>query len=185
MRTLFAAFLVATAAIAAENADLDRDPVWARAHLKPPMTVDETRVFMKRLAKFVLENHMKRDAKSPQSGMIYEYFWVERKGQVDQFIQGEALDTMHDGAWFAAALVHAYRATGDRFYKEFLTQWVLPFYLKMLNHGDELFTSERNDGQPGDDRGWRGSKEWLLQGREKGFVPYWWDDGGSVSLDML
>ncbi|MCX6909348.1 MAG: hypothetical protein NTY01_15085, partial [Verrucomicrobia bacterium] len=65
------------------------------------------------------------------------------------------------------------------------TQWVLPFYLKMLNHGDELFTSERNDGRPGDDRGWRGSKEWLLQGREKGFVPYWWDDGGSVSLDML
>ena len=185
MKTLFAVYLGVAAAIAAENADLDRDPAWAQAHLKAPMTADETRAFMKRLAQFVFDNHMKRDAKSAQLGMIYEYFHVERKGQVDQFMQGEGLDTMHDGAWFAAALVHAHRATGDKFYKELLTQWVLPFYLKMLNHGDELFTSERNDGRPGDDRGWRGSKEWLLQGREKGFVPYWWDDGGSVSLDML
>ncbi|MBI5821876.1 MAG: hypothetical protein HZA88_23125 [Verrucomicrobia bacterium] len=185
MKTLFAVFLGVAAAIAAENTDLDRDPAWAQAHLKAPMTADETRAFMKRLAQFVFDNHMKRDAKSAQRGMIYEYFHVERKGQVDQFMQGEGLDTMHDGAWFAAALVHAHRATGDKFYKELLTQWVLPFYLKMLNHGDELFTSERNDGRPGNDRGWRGSKEWLLQGREKGFVPYWWDDGGSVSLDML
>jgi hypothetical protein len=163
----------------------DRDPAWARAHLKPPMTAAETQAFMKRLAQFVFDNHLKRDAKSPQRGMIYEYFWAERKGQMDQFVQGEALDTMHDGAWFAAALAHAHRATGDPFYKEFLTQWVLPFYLKMLNHGDELFTSERNDGRPDGDRAWRASKEWMLQGREKGFVPYWWDDGGSVSLDML
>ena len=117
--------------------------------------------------------------------MIYEYFHVARKGQHDQFIQGEGLDTMHDGAWFAVAMVNAYRATGDPFYKEVLTRWQLPFYLKMLNRSDELFTSDRNDGRPGDDRGWRISKEWLLQGREKGFVPYWWDDGGSVSLDML
>jgi hypothetical protein len=172
-------------ALTAGAADPDCDPAWARAHLKPPMTVDETRAFMKRLAQFVFDNHMKRDAKSAQRGMTYEYFHVERKGRVDQFIQGEALDTMHDGAWFAAAMVQACRATGDPFYKEILTQWQLPFYLKMLNHSDELFTSERNDGRPGDDRAWRGSKEWLLQGREKGFVPYWWDDGGSVSHDML
>lgn len=180
-----AACMAFSVAFAADDIQPDRDPAWTQAHLKPPMTVEETRAFMKRLALFVFDNHLKRDAKSAQRGMIYEYVHVERKGQVDQFIQGEALDTMHDGAWFAAALVHAYRATGDRFYKEFLTRWVLPFYLKMLNHGDELFTSERNDGRPGDDRAWRASKEWLLQGREKGFVPYWWDDGGSVSLDML
>jgi hypothetical protein len=120
-----------------------------------------------------------------QRGMIYEYFHVARQGQHDQFIQGEGLDTMHDGAWFAVAMAGAYRATGDPFYKEVLTRWQLPFYLRMLNHSDELFTSERNDRRPGDDRGWRGSKEWLLQGREKGFVTYWWDDGGSVSLEML
>jgi hypothetical protein len=32
---------------------------------------------------------------------------------------------------------------------------------------------------------WKSGKEWLLQGREDGFVPYWWDDGESISLDML
>lgn len=169
----------------AEVADPDRDPAWAQAYLQPPMTAVETRSFIKQLAQYVFENHMKRTAGSEQRGMIYEYFRVERKGQVDQFIQGEGLDTMHDGAWFAAAMVNAYRATGDPFYKEMLVKWQLPFYLKMLNHSDELFTSERNDAKPGADRGWQGSKEWLLQGREKGFVPYWWDDGGSVSLDML
>jgi hypothetical protein len=163
----------------------DRDPAWATAYQRPPMTADETKAFMRQLAEFVVDNHLKKADDSPQRGMVYEYFHVARKGQHDQFIQGEALDTMHDGAWFAAAMVAAYRTTGDPFYKDVLTRWQLPFYLKMLNHSDELFTAERNDGRVGDDRGWRGSKEWLLQGREKGFVPYWWDDGGSVSLEML
>lgn len=163
----------------------DRDPAWAEAWRKPPMDGAETRAFIKRLARFVVDHHLKKGENSPQRGMIYEYFHVARKGGHDQFIQGEGLDTMHDGAWFAVAMANAYRATGDRFYREVLTRWQLPFYLKMFNHSDELFTSERNDGRPGGDRGWRGSKEWLLQGREKGFVPYWWDDGGSVSLDML
>ncbi|MFA6560500.1 MAG: hypothetical protein WCV00_01165 [Verrucomicrobiia bacterium] len=180
MKTLFAVMLVVTAAIAAEKADLDRDPAWARAHLKPPMTAGETRVFMKRLAQFVFDNHMKRDAKSAHRGMIYEYFWVERRGQPDQFVQGEALDTMHDGAWFAAALVNAWRATGDPFYKEMLTQWVLPFYCKMLNHSDTLFSAKHNDAAPG---AHTFNKEHALQEGEKGFVPYWWDDGGSVNLE--
>jgi len=149
------------------------------------MTAAETRVFMKRLASYVAENHLKKDPASQQRGMIYEYFWVKKKGMPQQWIQGEGLDTMHDGAWFAVAMVNASRATGDPFYREILVKWQLPFYLKMLNQGDMLFTSERNDGRPGDDRGWRVSKEWLLQGREKGFVPYWWDDGASVSLEMI
>src|SRR5260221_742112 len=160
-------------------------PAWTTASQKPPMTAAETREFMKKLAAFVFEHHMKRDETSAQRGMCYEYFWVEKKGTPQQWIQGEGLDTMHDGAWFAAAMAHAFRATGDPLYKEILTRWQLPFYLKMLNHSDELFTSERNDGRPDDDRAWRASKEWLLQGREKGFVPYWWDDGASVSLEML
>lgn len=178
-RAVFISCFVSCFAFGAQNFDLDRDPAWARAHMKPPMTADETRAFMKRLAQFVFDNHMKRDAKSAQRGMIYEYFWVERKGQPDQFVQGEALDTMHDGAWFAAALVNAYRATGDKFYKEFLTKWVLPFYCKTLNHSDTLFSAKRNDAGP-HAAPW--GKEWAFQD-EKGFVPYWWDDGGSVSLE--
>ncbi len=153
--------------------------------MKSPMTADETRAFMKRLAEYVLANHLKRDEKAPQRGMIYEYFCPAKKGQTGQWIEGEGLDTMHDGAWFAVAMVNAYRATGDPFYKEVLTRWQMPFYLKMLNHSDELFQMGQNDAPPGSERGWSTSKEWLLQGREKGFVPYWWDDGASVSLNIV
>jgi hypothetical protein len=172
-------------AVTATAAEPDRDSAWTEAYKKPPVNADETKAFIRQLAQFVFNHHMKKTERSPQRGMIYEYFHVPRAGQHDQFIQGEALDTMHDGAWFAVAMVNAFRATGDPLYREILTKWQLPFYLKMLNHSDELFDGSRNDGRPGDDRGWRVSKEWLLQDREKGFVPYWWDDGGSVSLDML
>lgn len=173
--------LLATSALAA---DADRDPAWTEADQAAPMNAAETKAFIKSLAQYVFNHHLKKTEGSAQRGMTYEYYHVARAGQFDQFIQGEALDTMHDGAWFAMAMVHAYRATGDIFYRDIVTQWQLPFYLKMLNHSDELFDGTRNDGRPGEDRGWRGSKEWLLQGREKGFVPYWWDDGASVSLEM-
>ena len=162
--------------------DLDRDPAWAEAYKAAPMNVDETKAFMKQLAQYVFDHHMKKTECSPQRGIVYEYFHVANEGKRDQFIQGEALDTMHDGAWFAVAMVQAYRATGDAFFKEVLTQWQLPFYLKMLNHSDELFTTERDDGI---DVGWSKGTEWLLLGREKGFVPYWWEDGASVSLEMV
>jgi hypothetical protein len=55
----------------------------------------------------VFDNHLCQDAKSPMRGMVYEYLDVARKGQYDQWVQGEGLDTMHDGAWLAAALVSA------------------------------------------------------------------------------
>lgn len=155
-------------------------PAWTQSEAQPPLDEAETREFMKELARFVFENHLKTAADSPQQGMVYEYLSVPRKGEFDQFFQGEALDTMHDGAWLAAALVNAHRATGDEFYKDFLTDWTLPFYLKMLNHSDELFDPRRNDARPGAEP-W--GKEWGLIADEKGFVPYYWDDGGSVSLE--
>jgi hypothetical protein len=145
-----------------------------------PLTADETRDFMKKLAMFVEQNHLKKDPKSEQKGMVYEYFDVKRKGQVDQWVQGEALDTMHDGSWFAVALVNASRATGDPYYQDLLTQWILPFYCKMLNHSDTLFSAKLDDV---DAKGHKFGKEHQLQEGEKGFVPYWWDDGASVSLE--
>ncbi len=179
---LFAALAGASlASISPAPAD---EPSWTQAaDDKPAMTVAEAQAFMKRLATYVVEHHLKTDDRSPQRGMIYEYFWVAKKGTPQQWIQGEALDTMHDGAWFACAMVNAYRATGDRYYKDVLTTRQLPFYLTMLNQGDEIFTSERNDAHPDKRNIWADGKEWLLQGREKGFVPYWWDDGASVSLE--
>ena len=176
--------LAATKSVAQEKAreekPLPPDSVWNTAHEKPPLTKEETKAFMKRLAQFVADNHLKRREDSPQKGMIYEYLDVRRRGKPDQFVQGEALDTMHDGAWFAAAMVNAHRATGDPFYKEMLTKWQLPFYAKMLNHSDTLFSTKRNDARPGV-QPW--DREHGLQEGEKGFVPYYWDDGGSVSLE--
>ena len=145
-----------------------------------PLSADETREFMKRLATFVETNHLKKDPRSEQKGMVYEYFDVKRKGQPDQWVQGEALDTMHDGSWFCAALVNAARSTGDPYYRDLLTKQILPFYLKMLNHSDTLFTSKVDDV---DAKGHKFGKEHQLQDGEKGFVPYWWDDGASVSLE--
>ncbi len=153
---------------------------WDTAWQQPAMSPDEARGFMKRLAQYVFDHHLKKAAGSAQRGMLYEYFDVQRAGQFDQWVQGEALDTMHDGAWFAAALVNAYRATGDKFYKEFLTQWILPFYCKMLNHSDTLFSAKRNDARAG---ARPFDREHQLQEGGKGFVPYFWDDGASVSLE--
>ncbi len=147
---------------------------------KPPMTPDEARAFMRTLTKYVRDHHLKTDPKSDQKGMVYEYYAPARAGQFDRWVQGEALDTMHDGAWFAVAMANAYRATGDAEYKAFLTDWQLPFYAKMLNYSDVLFRTEQLDVKRD---GVKFGKEHRLQDGEKGFVPYWWDDGASVSLE--
>lgn len=178
LAALLSALLLALAANAGWT--VATEPAWATAHLQGPLGAEETRQFMRELAQFVFDHHLKKDANSPQRGMVYEYFCVPRQGQFDQFVQGEALDTMHDGAWLAAAMVNASRATGDPFYKAFLIEWQLPFYLKMLNHSSELFTAKRNDARP-DAKPW--GKEWAFQEGENGFVPYFWDDGGSVSIE--
>lgn len=172
--------VIPAATFAVEPPSLTPLPAWSKAQDAGPMSADEARAFARRMTEFVFENHLKKNESSPQRGMIYEYLDFGRKGQFDQFVQGEALDTMHDGAWFAAAMVNAYRATGDARYKEILTKWQLPFYLKMLNHSDTLFTGKQYDAGP---TAVKWGKEHALQEGEKGFVPYFWDDGGSVSLE--
>jgi len=49
-----------------------------------PLSADETRDFMKRLATTVEQNHLKKDPQSEQKGMIYEYFDVKRKCPVEE-----------------------------------------------------------------------------------------------------
>jgi hypothetical protein len=156
------------------------DPKPALPEPGPPLGAAETREFMMKLARYVFDHHLKKDERSEQRGMIYEYFDVTKEGRPGRWVQGEALDTMHDGAWFAAALAAAGRATGEPFYEEFLARWVLPFYLKMLNHSDTLFSTRRDDSAPD---AVRFDRDRRLQDGEKGFVPYWWDDGASVSLE--
>jgi hypothetical protein len=181
--TLLLALVVATFKLSSfceANAAEKLASSWTTADRQPPPTAAETRALMKRLIRYVEEHHLRKDAKSEQRGMVYEYFDTRRAGQFDQWVQGEALDTMHDGAWLAAALVNAYRATGDPVYKDFLVRWQLPFYCKMLNHSDRLFSAKRDDARP---TAHRFDREHLFQEGEKGFVPYWWDDGASVSLE--
>jgi len=184
LRSLCCCLLLASVSFAAVPSQAEeRPPAWAEAHTRGPLSADETRDLMRRLLDFVVEHHLKRDPNSPQKGMVYEYCNMTRLGEHDQFVQGEALDTMHDGAWLAAALVNAVRATGDKAFRDLLVEYQLPFYCKMLNHSDTLFTNAYNHARPEAQKIWTSSKEWLLQDGEKGFVPYFWDDGGSISLE--
>src|SRR5688500_7658142 len=82
----------------AADPPLPDESTWNRAYEKRPLTAAETKALMKRLAAFVVDNHMKRREDSQQRGMVYEYLDIRRRGEFDQFVQGEALDTMHDGA---------------------------------------------------------------------------------------
>ncbi len=90
---------------------------------------------------------------------------------------------MHDGAWFGVALARAAMVTGDRWYRDLLLRELLPLYLKMLNHSDELFDPSRNDADQPVPVTWEGRQ--LGPEREQGFVPDWWNNGLSVSLEML
>jgi hypothetical protein len=172
--------LIPVAPVAAASSLLKEGHAWATAHEQGALSAEETKAFMRALAEYVRDRHLKQAADSAQRGMVYEYLQVRRIGEFDQWIQGEALDTMHDGAWYAAAMTNAARATGDPFYKAFLTKRQLPFYLKMLNHSDRLFPSAENDAAPD---AHRFPKTHRLIPGEKGFIPYWWDDGASVSLE--
>jgi hypothetical protein len=141
---------------------------------KGAWTRPELAAFMKELTRYVVTHHMRRDD-SPMRGKIYE-FYMPATGQQGY---GGGWDTMHDGAWFANACILAYRASGDPYYLEIVERWVLPFYLKMLNHSDTLFP----------DRQKAYSDSQVLPPERatacKGSVPYWWDDGHGVNFDAM
>ena len=142
---------------------------------------EEVRAFMRELTGYVEAHHLKKDPRSPQVGMVYEYVDTTRLGQPGQWIQGEGLDTMHDGAWYAAALVDAFRATGDARYREFLVGHQIPFYTNILNHSDKLFRDGLDPTKIAPSK-----HEFKKSHRyvgEKGFCPYFWDDGASWSLE--
>jgi len=148
---------------------------------KEKITKDEVKEFMKNLVKFVENYHLKKDEKSQQFGMIYEYVNTCKIGELGQWIQGEGLDTMHDGAWFAVSLCQAYRATNDKYYLDFLLNYSIPFYTKVLCNSDILFKDGLDENKVF--KASKFGKEWKYMGN-KGFCPYWWDDGASVSIDM-
>ncbi len=150
--------------------------------LPAKLTTEHVESFMKEMALAVEKYHLKKDPISPQRGMVYEYVDMNKIGQLGQWIQGEGLDTMHDGAWYAAAMAQAYTATEDHYYRDFLTNWQMPFYLKMLLHSDSLFAAALDPTKRIHPAGHTFGRVWVYMGK-KGWVPYWWDDGASLSLD--
>lgn len=143
---------------------------------------EEVKDFMKRLTQFVEKYHLKKDKSSQQYGMVYEYVNTEKIGELGQWIQGEGLDTMHDGAWFSASLCQAYRATGDKYYFDILNNYLISFYTNILNNSDVLFRDGLDEKKvvPVKNK-FQISHRYL---GNKGFCPYWWDDGSSISLDL-
>lgn len=140
-------------------------PAWSRPELVG---------FMRELAGYVVDHHLRRD-ESPMRGKVYE-FYDPATGQQGY---GGGWDTMHDGAFFANACILAYRATGDEFYLRTVRDWILPFYLRMANQSETLFPDRAaafSDGQ-------RLPPE--RAAAVKGFVPYWWDDGHGINFDAL
>ncbi|MCX6906748.1 MAG: hypothetical protein NTY01_01760, partial [Verrucomicrobia bacterium] len=141
------------------------DAAWSRQELTG---------FMRQLAGYVVDHHMRRD-NSPMRGKVYEFYDPATRQQG----YGGGWDTMHDGAFFANACILAYRATGDEFYLQTVRDWILPFYVRMANNSDTLFpdrTAAFSDGQK------------LPAERAtavKGFIPYWWDDGHGVNFDAI
>lgn len=81
-----------------------------RAYEHGPLSADETRAFMRELAQYIFDHHLKRDEQSAQRGMVYEYFNTKRAGHPDHWIQGEALDSMHDADDFEVAIGGGFRA---------------------------------------------------------------------------
>ena len=63
------------------------EPAWTKAaDTKKPMTAAEAKAFIRRLTQYVLDHHLRRDESSAQRGLIYEYFWVEKRGTPQQWI---------------------------------------------------------------------------------------------------
>lgn len=146
------------------------------------MTAEEAEAVAKGLAEFVVRHHMRRDD-SPQRGVAYESFCVDKAETHQQWIQSERLDTMHDGAWFGVALAHAAAVTGDRWYREVLICDLLSICSKMRNPSDELFDPSRNDSDrpvpPLGRDSCSGQKE------RRGLCRSWWENRASGSKDML
>ncbi len=64
MKNFFGLLVIGSTLVAAE-------PAWTTAHQQKPMTVTETKAFMRTLAQYVFDHHLKQDAKSAQRGMVY------------------------------------------------------------------------------------------------------------------
>lgn len=71
MRILFALLLFSMPTFVLAQ---DRDEAWRAAYRQGPMSAEETRAFMKALAKYVFDNQLRMDT-APMRGMVYEWLF--------------------------------------------------------------------------------------------------------------
>ncbi len=118
------------------------------------------RRFMADMADFVYEHHVVRQTDAYTFGMTYEFFRDGRK------LQAFGLDTMHDGAWFASAMMTAHRADPAGRYLERTQQFQVPFYVNVIENSHIIFPEKirRQDKKP-------------LEEPLRGWVPRGWDEG--------
>ncbi len=122
--------------------------------------------FMRELTDYVYQHHVVRDARRPVYGMTYEFFKDGRQ------TQDFPLDSMHDGAWFATAMITAHRADPGGEYLPRVLKYQVPFYVNILSNSDRLFPDYGKTSE--DNR----APEHPIKGR----IPLAWDDGEGYEL---
>jgi len=119
-----------------------------------PWTQPELRALARELGEHVAAHHIKRDPKSPQTGMIYKWY----RPRDGRWVVDPGRNMLSDAAWFAHALCLHHRTTREAWSLDLLRKHPLPFFKKVLTESDALF------------------------GVGKGVCPFWWDDGAAVAL---
>lgn len=120
---------------------------------------------LRELADEVFDRFVVQDPNRRVYGMTYEY--VRDGKQVQDF----GLDTMHDGAWFASAMVTAHRIDPEGGYLRRVQRFQVPFYVNVLKHSDRLFPHMiPREGQE------------RFDAPIRGWAPRGWDDGPGIDL---
>lgn len=131
------------------------------------MNSNQMRNFMRDLTEYVYQHHVVTTASNITYGMTYEFYEEGKKYQVF------GLDSMHDGSWFAEAMLIAERIDPGAPYQEMAMQYQLPFYINMLKNSHILFPNkEMREGQD----------KKPIQEPLRGWVPRGWDDGLGFDL---
>lgn len=137
-------------------AEQDSPPAYQAPIVSRPIDSLDLAMLRRRLIDVLLEMHVEKDSSDPQLGMVYETYDPQRK----IWVEAEGRDTMHHLMWTMVGLANAYRAGGDRATLEFLQEYPLAFYLRMMQNGEQYFGAEFGNG----------------------FCPYYWDDGDAFDL---
>ncbi len=144
----------------------------------------EAASFLSAMADDVERWHLKSDPKSEQTGTLNEFVIRTKlkgdrlpetdQGQWGQWVQASLGDTYHSGAYYTAAMVQAWRATGDERYRKAAGTQMLPLIVRMARNSDTLFPEQIPTIRAG--------VKLKIERPMKGYIPFWWDDGSSVSL---